>query len=120
MYSWKVNGGIVGVGMPEWSMTTTTTTNTSNTAKKDEEIILKKVDKISMPKIKNIDFQPPLTIIVWEDGTKTFVKNIDDSNFDPEKGAAMAIAKRFLGNKYNYMDTINYYIDKYNRRSGAK
>ena len=65
--------------------------------------------KINMPKIKNIDFQPPLTVVIWEDGTKTFVKCAKDEVFDPEKGAAMAIAKKALSDKYNYINTISYF-----------
>ena len=72
-----------------------------------------KTMKVSIPKIKNIDFQPPLTIVVWEDGTKTFVKCAEEEIFDPEKGAAMAIAKKALGDSYNYINTISYYVDKW-------
>ena len=72
-----------------------------------------KTMKFNMPKIKNIDFQPPLTIVVWEDGTKTFVKCAKDEIFDPEKGAAMAIAKKALGDKYAYIETISYYVNKW-------
>lgn len=81
-----------------------------------------KVNKINntvkpkMPKIKNIDFQPPLTVVIWEDGTKTFVKCLDTDDFDPEKGAAMAIAKKALGDKYHYNDVINYYTEKYYKK----
>ncbi len=70
----------------------------------------------ALPKIKNIDFQPPLTVVVWNDGTKTFVKCAEDESFDPEKGAAMAIAKKAMGNKYNFIDNISYYVDKYNKK----
>lgn len=70
----------------------------------------------ALPKIKNIDFQPPLTVVVWNDGTKTFVKCDEDESFDPEKGAAMAIAKKAMGNKYNFIDNISYYVDKYNKK----
>ena len=82
----------------------------SNKVKEKKET---KAMKVSMPKIKNIDFQPPLTIIVWEDGTKTFVKCAKDEMFDPEKGAAMAITKKALGDKYAYIETISYYVNKW-------
>ena len=56
-----------------------------------------------IPEIRNVYFNDPLTIIIWKDGTKTFVKNTDGShNYDPEKGLAMAISKKALGNKYKY------------------
>lgn len=56
-----------------------------------------------VPEIKNVYFNDPLTIVIWKDGTKTFVKNTDGSyNYDPEKALAMAISKKALGNKYKY------------------
>lgn len=64
------------------------------------------------PKIRNVIFNRPLTIVVWADGTKTFVKAVYDE-FDPEKGLAMAIAKKALGNKYSYFDVIKKWVDKY-------
>ena len=70
----------------------------------------------TLPKLKNIDFQPPLTVAVWADGTKTFVKCSEDDEFDAEKGAAMAIVKKVFGNDYDYIDTISYYVDKWNKK----
>lgn len=46
-------------------------------------------------------FNDPATIVFWSDGSKTVVK-ADGEKFDPEKGLAMAISKKFLGNKGNY------------------
>lgn len=89
---------------------------TSNCYDKSNKVNEKKEAKtmrVNIPKIKNIDFQPPLTIVVWEDGTKTFVKCAKDEIFDPEKGAAMAIAKKALGDKYAYIETISYYVNKW-------
>ena len=60
-------------------------------------------DSFSLPNIKAVYFNDPLTCVIWEDGVKTFVKNVDgDHNYDPEKALAMAISKKALGNKYNY------------------
>lgn len=91
---------------------------------KDYEYYLYYVDKNSLckkvPGIKNIDFQPPLTVVVWEDGTKTFVKCDENDRFDPEKGAAMAIAKKALGDKYNYIETISYYVNKWLKKDCSK
>lgn len=55
-----------------------------------------------MPNIKNVIFNDPATIVFWNDGTKTIVKAQDGDIFDPEKGLAMAISKKALGNKSNY------------------
>lgn len=60
--------------------------------------------------IKKVIFNVPATIILWEDGTKTVVKCGDYDIFDPEKGLAMAIAKKALGNKYHYYDVFNEWI----------
>lgn len=68
--------------------------------------------EITVPEIRNVIFNEPLTIVVWADGTKTFVKVVYD-DFDPEKGLAMAIAKKALGNKYNYFNIIKKWVDKY-------
>lgn len=53
------------------------------------------------PEIVKVIFNDPATIVFWSDGTKTVVK-ADGEKFDPEKGLAMAISKKFLGNKGNY------------------
>ena len=52
--------------------------------------------------IKNVIFDPPATIVYWSDGSKTVVKCSEKDVFDPEKGLAMAIAKRCGGNKGSY------------------
>lgn len=46
--------------------------------------------------IKDVIFNDPATIVYWVDGAKTVVK-AHNEKFDPEKGLAMAICKRFLG-----------------------
>lgn len=51
--------------------------------------------------IKKIIFNPPATIIFWKDGSKTVVK-CDGEAFDPEKGMAMAISRKVLGDSYDY------------------
>ena len=56
---------------------------------------------IYKPEIVKVIFNDPATIVFWSDGTKTVVK-ADGEKFDPEKGLAMAISKKFLGNKGNY------------------
>lgn len=57
----------------------------------------------NIPEIDNVIFNDPATIIFWADGTKTVVK-AEGEDFDPEKGLAMAISKKALGNKGNYFD----------------
>lgn len=48
--------------------------------------------------ISRVIFNDPATIILWTDGTKTVAKTHDDDAFDPEKGFAVACAKKLLGN----------------------
>lgn len=64
--------------------------------------------------IKKAIFNPPATIVLWNDGTKTVVKAQDDEPFDPEKGLAMAIAKKYLGNKGNYFNQIKEWTENFN------
>lgn len=67
-----------------------------------------------LPGIKNVIFSGPCTIVLWEDGTKTVVRCEKDV-LDPEKGLAMAIAKKALGtNKSgsNYYDIFKKWLPK--------
>jgi hypothetical protein len=74
---------------------------------------LKGVDDGSgVPEILDVIFNEPATIVFWADGTKTVVKAIYDE-FDPEKGLAMAIAKKALGNKGSYYNVIAKWTDEY-------
>lgn len=63
--------------------------------------------------IKDVIFNPPATIVIWTDGTKTVVKAQNDEPFDPEKGLAMAIAKKAMGNQGNYFETIKKWTGRY-------
>ena len=56
--------------------------------------------------IEKVVFNDPATIVIWKDKTKTVVKCQEGDEFDPEKGLAMAIAKKALGNKSNFNNTI--------------
>ena len=59
--------------------------------------------------IKKVIFNDPATIVFWSDGSKTVVKAHDEP-FDPEKGLAMAISKKFLGNKGNYYNEFKKWL----------
>lgn len=79
---------------------------------------MKKVEYNAMfkrNKIKNVIFNAPATIVFWSDGTKTVVKCGENDIYDPEKGLAMAVAKKYLGtNKShsNYMDEFKKWLPK--------
>lgn len=66
-----------------------------------------------LPKIKNVLFNEPATIVMWENGDKTVVKCQDGDTFDPEKGLAMAITKYVMGNKGAYNNEINRWVAGY-------
>ena len=66
--------------------------------------------------IKDVIFNDPATIVFWLDGTKTVVKCQPGETFDPEKGLAMAISKKVLGNDYGYYETFAKYVGRYNKK----
>lgn len=77
-----------------------------------------------LPGIKKVIFNNPATIVLWDDGTKTVIKcnepcitcqdprDNQNPRFDPEKGLAMAIAKKVLGNNGNYYNEFKKWLPK--------
>ena len=61
--------------------------------------------------IKKVKFNPPATIVFWTDNTKTVVK-CNGEDYDPEKGLAMCICKKMLGNKGNYYEVFKKWLPK--------
>ena len=61
------------------------------------------------PSITNVIFNDPATIVFWDDGTKTVVKAKNEP-YDPEKGLAMAITKKSLGNQSNYYNEFKKWL----------
>ena len=59
--------------------------------------------------IENVIFNNPATIVFWDDGTKTVVK-AENEPFDPEKGLAMAIAKKVFGNQGSYYNEFKKWL----------
>lgn len=70
--------------------------------------------------IKDVIFAPPATIVYWSDGSKTVVKCSEKDVFDPEKGLAMAIAKRCGGNKGSYFKEIRNWVEKSGKKYPEK
>lgn len=66
----------------------------------------------NLPAIKKVIFNNPATIVIWADGTKTIVKCQNNETYDPEKGLAMAITKKALGNEGNYFEVIKKWVEK--------
>jgi len=76
--------------------------------------------KLNTIKIKKVYFNNPVTVVLWKDGTKTVVRALDGEVYDPEKGLAMAIAKKAFGNQGNYYKVFKKWlpedpVDKFNR-----
>lgn len=57
------------------------------------------IDKMKLPKIERIISNNPLTIILWEDKTKTIVKCMEEESFDTEKGVMTALLTKIYGKK---------------------
>lgn len=70
--------------------------------------------------IKDVIFATPATIVYWSDGSKTVVKCSEKDVFDPEKGLAMAIAKRCGGNKGSYYKEIQNWVEKSGKKYPGK
>lgn len=62
--------------------------------------------------IKKVIFADPATIIYWDDDTKTVVKCGELDEYDPEKGIAMCMLKKMLGNEGNYNNLIRDAMEK--------
>ena len=70
-----------------------------------------------MPKIKDVIFSPPATIVFWSDNTKTVVK-ADEETYDPEKGIAMAISRKMIGdNNREYYNVFRHYLKKWEKQN---
>ena len=67
----------------------------------------------SSPKISyipaHIIYQPEhkITIVIWEDGTKTMVKCSEDEQYIPEYGVAMATIKKIYGSRAEFLRKVD-------------
>ena len=79
---------------------------------------LASIEKLS---ITNVIFSPPATIVFWSDKTKTVVKCDPKEEYDPEKGIAMAICKKMIGdNKRDYYNVFLHWNKKYEKQQKEK
>ena len=60
--------------------------------------------------IKNVYFNDPVTVVMWNDGTKTIVRCSENDFYDPEKGLAMAIVKKAYGNDNKFHKVFKKWI----------
>ena len=76
-----------------------------------------------LPAIKKVHFSNGVTVVIFEDGTKSIVRCQEGETFDPEKGLAMAICKKVLGtNKSgsNYYDIFKKWLPKEEEKKEEK
>lgn len=65
-----------------------------------------------LPIIEKVIFNPPATIVLWKDGTKTIVKVKENGKkgkrdkFSEEYGLAMAISKKFFGSRSAFQKAV--------------
>lgn len=59
-------------------------------------------------------FNPPVTVVYFNDGSKTVVHCSKEDTFDKEKGLAIAIVKRVCGNTGGYNEFFHHFIDEEN------
>ena len=67
-------------------------------------------NRVKIPKIKEVIFNKPATVVYWKDGTKTIVKcGMDEASFDKEKAVAMCFLKKMFkpSIKSHWLDVIN-------------
>lgn len=110
--------------MPVGEMDTAIKYLSQNEHRKFRDKILKEKNKsIYDSMIQRVIFNPPATIVIWKDGSKTVVKCGKNDIFDPEKGLAMAISKRAFGDNRDYYEVFAKWVGKYEyqqRRKGKK
>lgn len=64
----------------------------------------------TLPSIKNVYFNPPATVVLWDDGTKTVVKCQDGDSYSKETGLALCLAKKAMGNNGKFNDIFKKWI----------
>lgn len=63
-----------------------------------------------IPEITNVHFNEPMTIVIWNDGTKTIVKCQEGDTYSKETGLALCIAKKALGNMPNFNNVFKKWL----------
>ena len=69
--------------------------------------------KNTIPGIRDVIFSGPATVIIWDDDTKTVVKQQINDVYSEETGFAMCIAKKALGNKGRFNEVFKQWIPGY-------
>ena len=59
-----------------------------------------------LPTIEKVVFNDPVTVVLWDDGTKTVVKCGKKDKYSKDHGLAMCIAKKYFGSRSKMLKTI--------------
>ena len=87
-YLWKDN-------VDEDCITQKDPTPETSTTKKDKRL-----------KVRKVIFNPPATIVLWEDGTKTVVKCDERDKYNASHGLALCFMKKALGNTSRALNDV--------------
>ena len=63
-----------------------------------------------LPEITNVYFNDPVTVVMWDDGTKTVVKCQDGDVYSEETGLSLCITKKALGNMGNFNNIFRKWV----------
>lgn len=74
----------------------------------------------TLPSIKNVYFNPPATVVLWNDGTKTVVKCQDGDSYSKQTGLALCMAKKAMGNSSKFNDIFKKWIPEEKKEEPEK
>lgn len=63
------------------------------------------------PRVKNVIFNNPATIVYWNDGTKTVVKCDPRDTYSKEAGLSLCYMKKMLGSSRAFNDVLKEWTD---------
>lgn len=77
---------------------------------KDSGMLCNITVKFGKNSIRRVLFHEPVTVVFWDDETKTVVKCSKNDEFDPHTGLAMAICKKAFGNTGVYNEVFKKWV----------
>lgn len=67
-----------------------------------EKMFLRHAHEVTIaPTIDKVYFNDPVTVVIWDDGTKTIVRCAENNTYDKYVGLAMCYLKRMAGYRYS-------------------
>lgn len=86
------------------SATGTTAAGAVSTTLTDGVLVVKVASRDVRP--EKVVFNPPATVVVWDDGSKTVVRCDEEDMYDEREGFLLCCAKRLMGNGGSYNDEL--------------